>query len=210
MKPKLISFEKDSYETALRLSNNDLQAYNKILSAIIENEPAVKISVENIVVIYNNPKEYAFDCLVGDNPLNIAGVTVNKQKAMDLIDLPQSWLNVINVVLAIKSDFDITPTHEISRDEHISRVSFSDIELKNNCFILSGEYLKNLKYSYSLYTKNEQQNKAHDLLIGIHESLLELSKMGVYMGADMPDLAVLGFIAGDPLRLDSFEAIRSL
>jgi hypothetical protein len=210
MKQKLISFEKENYEKALRLSNNDLLAYNKILTAIIKNVPGVEINIENIEAIYNNPKEYTFDCLVGDTPLNIAGVTVNKQKAMDLIDLPQSWLNVINVALPIKADFEKTTTHEISRDEHISRVSFSDIELKNDCLILGSDYVTNLKCSYSVYTQNEKQNEAYDLLTGIHANLLKLSKLGVTWGPDIPDMQQLGFVMGDTLRLESYAAIRSL
>jgi hypothetical protein len=210
MKQKLISFEKTNYEKALRLSNNDLLAYNKILTAIINNAPGVEINMENIEAIYNNPKEYAFDCLVGNTPLTFVGVTVNKQKAMELVEMPQNWLNVINVALLIKAGFEKTATHEISRNEHIDRVSFSDIELKNDCFILSADYLTSLKDSYSLYTQNEKQNEAYDLLNGIHASLLKLSKLGVKWGPDIPDMGQLGFVMGDTLRLESYSAIRSL
>lgn len=210
MKQKLISFEKTSYEKALRLSNNDLLAYNKIITAIVENMPGVEISMENIEAIYKNPKEYAFDNLVGDTPLMFVGVTVNKQKAMDLIEMPQNWLNVINITLHIKADFEKTTTHQISHDEYISRVVFSDIELKNNYFTLSSDYVTKLKDSYSLYTQNEKQNEAYDLLTGIHASLLKLSKLGVTWGSDIPDMEQLGFVMGDTLRLESFSAIRSL
>ncbi len=207
---KLISFDENDYNKAIRFVQQDIDQFNKLLKSIITNLPDVKVDLEILEAIYKNPQEFAFDYIVGDTPLTIAGVTVNKKKAMDLIDMPKGWLNVIKVANQVKTEFENKTVHGSHNDTLVDRLDISDVEIDNGKVKLNDMYIESLKEENSRYTKNNNQNIALDKVCAIRDVLNELKSMGVYFGAEATALSQLGFTLGDDFKLDPTAFISEI
>jgi hypothetical protein len=209
MKRILIKFYQSHYDEELKFANMDLAKYNNLLNVIKSNIPNFKIDIEEITKLLNNPHEYAFDAVVGDNQLKLAGVTLNKKKAMEFVDLPNEWLNVIKEANKLNKDFSENTVHKYgirhADSGTLDRLTLSELQIKKNEFVLSAEYLSDLKQQHSLYTKNAKQNTAHEHFSNIHNSLKELQSIGVSFNDEL-SLYDLGFKivggSGEPYSID--------
>jgi hypothetical protein len=193
----LIKFQKLHHDEELKFANKDLAHYNGLLSVIKKQVPGFNITIGAIANLLENPAEFAFDIVVGDNPLTIAGARVNKKKAMDLIELPDNWKAVIKAAEKLNRDFSENSVHKngvfYAVNSAINRLNISDLEVVKNEFVLSSIFIDSLKEKHSLYTKNEKQEKLLMHFSALSSTINEMSKLGVNFN-DRIELYEIGFI----------------
>lgn len=188
MEKKLIKFNQGSHENELRNANTDLKAYNKLLKGLqpLALANGVTLDMTAFAALLKNPKEFAFDAIVGNAPLTIAGVTVNKNKAMDLIEMPDAWLKTISLVDAFNRELNKTPEHIPHRAvPQVIHIGLDSFELLNDEFVLSTKFIEELKNRHSVFTVSENQNAALKHITEIHTSLMALQMLGVPFSAFM-------------------------
>jgi hypothetical protein len=193
----LVKFYKHHHDEELKHANIDLAHYNALLTVLKKQIPDLEITITSIAGLLANPPEFAFDMVVGDNPLTIAGAKVNKKKAMEFIELPDCWKLVIKAAEKLNKDFSENPVHKNgvyhAGNGALDRLSLSNLKVENNQLILSAEFTKSLTDKHSLYTQNEKQEKLYKLYQSICNSVIELHKLGVPFNDDL-SLYEIGFI----------------
>jgi hypothetical protein len=196
MEKKLIKFNEAEYNAALKRANTDLGMHNDLLKSIKNLIPDIEFNKQRFTALISNPKEFAFDIIMAGKTLELSGVPIGKQKAMNLIEYPANWLNAIQVIEAFNKKIASAGLHKgpYSNDIAYDRHGIEDFELNNGEFTLSPDFLENVKSKHSLYTQTENQNKALEHLNAMHESFTELQKLGVSFGNDM-SLREVGFSA---------------
>jgi hypothetical protein len=193
MESKLIKFNQVNHDNELHYAETDLKAYNRLLKDIKPFAVNVGVTVDKalIVALLNNPKEFAFDAVVGNNPLTIGGAPVSKKKAMDLIDMPEAWVKIISRVDEFNQELIKNPVHNIPHQNpaSYSRVGLESFELVNNEFVLSTDFVDQLKSKHSQFTENETHNTALKHIVTLNDCLKGLSKLGcsIHGGATLND-----------------------
>jgi hypothetical protein len=193
MKKQLIKFNQHNYDKAVRFANVDLSAYNKLLSDIRPFVSALKLTLDKDLLssLLQNAKEYAFNAVVDKNPLTIGGIPVSKQKAMELIEMPENWTKIITSIEAFKRVISANPVHKDSANDYysVNRITLEQMDFVKGAFIIKEDFFANLKEINSLYTQNENQNKAHSAIMQIYEGFEKLKDLGVLVA---PSLEVIG------------------
>jgi hypothetical protein len=182
MKRELIKFNQGQHDNELRYANNDLSSYNKLLKSIqpIANTIGLAIDKNVFSALLQNPKEYAFDTIVGDKPLTIGGAPVTKTKAMDLIEMPDGWVKIIKLVDDFNNELIKNPVHVIphGNPSNVKRVGLECFEIVKDEFVLDKEYVEQLKNKHASYTENEIHNTALKHIDTLKNCFVELGKLG--------------------------------
>ena len=211
MDPITLQFQGGYYNQELRLANIDLALYNGVLNIIMANAPDIAMTINVFRAIMADPQGYAFDAIVGDNPLTIGGVPVSRSKAMGLIDMPLGWQNIITAATALSLDLSTNTLGKkmYGNDQLTDRLAVSEIDFANGALILSAAYLENLSAKYSIYTKNDNQVNAYNLLQTLFQTYTALRALGAPIGLEtsFEDLGVTQTrVAGVP-SVSSFNPI---
>ncbi|MHB8207780.1 hypothetical protein [Mucilaginibacter sp.] len=188
MKKELIKFNQVQHDSELNYANKDLSSYNKLLKSIqpLANTIGLVIDKKVFSALLQNPKEYAFDTIIGDNTLTIGGVLVTKTKAMDLIEMPDEWVKIIKLVDDFNNELIKNPVHVIphGNPSNVKRVGLECFEILNDDFVLDGEYVEQLKNTHSSFTENEVHNTALKHINTLNNCFIELHKLGCSVHSD--------------------------
>lgn len=180
MEKRLIKFHEHNHNKELKFANIDLSAYNTLLSTIKPHLASLNIQLDKdlICALLKNAKGYAFDTVVGDNPLTLGGAPISKQKAMEFIEMPSDWVAIIKAVEDFNKELVQTPFHKerVQDVGGMSRIGLEKFEILDEVFVMKSEHLTDLKEKHSIYTNSEKQNQVHDELIKIYEGFEKLKK----------------------------------
>lgn len=210
MKQLLLRFNESAHLNELKFATSDLALYNSLLEVIKSNDPAFQLDMSNLKALIKNPKEYAFDKIVDGKPLTIAGVPVSKKKAMDFVEMPKEWNTIIEAVQAFNDKFIKNPIHNLGHNSgNMDRLPLSAIVIENGVLVLDENFIAESKSKHSIYTQNENQIIAHQHLTAMHNSFVELTKLGVNLGGDL-SLYEIGFTPGNDgvVRFDPLPVIQ--
>lgn len=194
MEKKLMKFNEAEYNAALKRANIDLARYNDLLNSIKKAIPEIDISEDQFLALIAKPKEFAFDVIMTGKTLELSGVPIGKEKAMNLIEYPANWLAIIKVVDDFNKKTSEMGLHKgpYSQDQAHDRHGIDDFTLCDGKFNLCPNFLERVKDYHSIYTQNDNQNKALEHLNAINIAFNELRKLGVRFGNEL-SLLEIGF-----------------
>jgi hypothetical protein len=210
MKKVLLSYDKRNHETALKMIESDVSILNSLVTTIKENTNKIKITKENIESLIKDPKGFVFDMIVDKSSMNFNGVPISRKKALELVEFPEEFEAIIIKAESAKESLKGS-TYTISNGE-VDKIAINQLELIENTFILTAEYLNKVQNEFSTYTRNEAQNKAIECIENIFKSINELKDLKFIRPSDIENegLESLGFrFTGGELLLD-LEQVKRL
>jgi len=215
MEKQLIKFKEIHHSNELAVANKDLNIYNKLLSDLKPFIAAldIELTTELITALLNNPKEYAFDSVIGQNPLTIGGIPVSKAKAMDFVEMPPAWTSIINLISAFNKGMIELPFYKNNSqgEANYNRITIQYLHLENGLFALTPSFLSDLKEKHSIYTTTEKQNRVLDLLKGIYKNYEELAAIDPFVGITLESVGIIrGVPSGGASAYDGFYPERVL
>lgn len=188
METKLIKFYEGRFNAELSYAEKDLASYNSLLKAIAPFAKNVGLSLdkETVSELLRDAKSHAFDNLVAGAPLTIAGVTVSRKKAIDLIEIPDDWQKIIDQVDVFTAQNAKQSFHEFPGgfgSTRFDKIGIGQFDIVNGAFVLSDQFLNALKQKHSSYTRTEKQNKALAAIENIQKSLIVINDLTNIVGS---------------------------
>lgn len=211
MKKVLLSYDKRNHELVLARVNSDVKTLNSLMETIRTESDRIEITKENIQSLIKDPKGFIFDLVVQKDKLNFNGLPISRKKAMDMIDFPEEFSQIISECEKVKVQLS-NNTYKI-QDYNISRVSIDDLSLQDFELSLTEDYTESLKGEFCRYTSNEKQNIALEQIKMISSSLDELVKIGFITerkleNAELSDLGFKFYDSKKKIDLDQVLRVR--
>src|SRR3569833_493903 len=138
-------------------------------SAILQAMPDLQLDMAAISSLMADPDGFAFDSIIGNNPLTLGGVPVTREVAMSMVVVPDAWQTIINAVKVVNQDLAINTVYNYqykgtSGGPLTPRLAMSNIQIANNSFSLTTAYTAGLNNKYSVYTTSDKQNAINTAL----------------------------------------------
>jgi len=168
--PIKVAFNEYGYNQTLKEYNyykNHFQTYiDKILSINID---AITIDENDLSELFQNPKGFFVDKIVTE-PAVINGLTLDKSKTFELLDIPTELKNIISQI----SDDIIYRDNDPKRNFYQYADSFI---VDDGIVQVKQSVLDNWENHYSIFITNEKQEIINSSLNTIIEKLNEISEL---------------------------------
>ncbi len=168
--PKKVAFNEYGYNQTLKeydYYRNHFQTYiDRILSINVD---AITIDENDLSELFQNPKGFFVDKIITE-PAVINGLTLDKSKTFELLDIPTELKNIISQI----SDDIIYRENDKKRNFY----QYAD------CFIIDDGIVKvkqsvldNWENNYSIFITNQKQDTINNSLNTIIEKLKEIAEI---------------------------------
>lgn len=168
--PIKVAFNEYGYNQTLKEYNyykNHFQTYiDKILSINID---AITIDENDLSELFQNPKGFFVDKIITE-PAAINGLTLDKSKTFELLDIPTELKNIISQI----SDDIIYRDNDPKRNFYQYADSFI---VDDGIVQVKQSVLDNWENQYSIFITNEKQETINSSLSTIIEKLHEISEL---------------------------------
>lgn len=168
--PIKVAFNEYGYNQTLKEYNyykNHFQTYiDKILSINID---AITIDENDLSELFQNPKGFFVDKIITE-PAVISGLTLDKSKTFELLDIPTELKNIISQI----SDDIIYRDNDSKRNFYQYADSFI---VDNGIVKVKQSVLDDWENHYSIFITNEKQETINSSLNTIIEKLNEISEL---------------------------------
>lgn len=168
--PIKVAFNEYGYNQTLKEYNyykNHFQIYiDKILSINID---AITINENDLYGLFQNPKGFFVDKIITE-PAVINGLTLDKSKTFELLDIPAELKNIISQI----SDDIIFRENAPKRNFY----QYADSFIVNAGIVqIKQSVLDDWENQYSIFITNEKQETINSDLNTIIEKLLKISEL---------------------------------
>lgn len=168
--PIKVAFNEYGYNQTLKEYNyykNHFQTYiDKILSINID---AITIDENDLSELFQNPKGFFVDKIITE-PAVINGLTLDKSKTFELLDIPTELKNIISQI----SDDIIYRDNDPKRNFYQYADSFI---VDDGIVQVKQSVLDDWENQYSIFITNEKQETINSSLNTIIEKLHEISEL---------------------------------
>ena len=182
MTPQLLKLRQDGYNAELSFANKDLALYNNLLAGIKAAVPSLVVTQAVLQSLLANPQLYAYNTLIGANPVTLGGQPVPQAQAINLITYPAGWLTVIALANAFNLDYATNTVYQFpppfDASYKVNRLSIANIVISGSVFVLTAAYLAQLNTNYSIYTTSDKQNNILAALNTLYPILTNLKTLG--------------------------------
>lgn len=156
MKAVLLHFNERKFNEHLSTFEPALNALNLIYNGAFEVLHVTELSQKEFINLVNAPLETLFDILTQGKPVQIAGMELDKVKALELIKKPNGFDEFKSLII----DFRSTPHHA-----HV----FNNIKIENSQVVLTDEFLKQEKRAFEIWASTDDSINAYKFASGIIE-----------------------------------------
>lgn len=164
MQPVLIHIDSEKQQTIInRLEallpfyNNALKEYSKL------NIDA--LSPDELPRLFNDTDILIFDKQLADKPMSLGGLSLNKEKAMELVEKPEGFIHLKTAVAVV---YERTKEFNESSDYRIGSLALDKLQLNSKGeFEISFATLTDVKERCSYYASSERSQKLLSLVNAI-------------------------------------------
>lgn len=156
----VIYFDERGYNEELQGLENNKEHFQQIIDRVLNLGLNIAITPDDFKKLFLNPRLFFVNVLIKD-PVNIGGIEIDKNKAFDLLQIPQEITDVIKV---------------LQNEE--KKPDFSIYSIENNRIIIKESFKIWLRENRSIYAKTERQKQTFDILTTMVKAFDELIKIG--------------------------------
>lgn len=153
-----IYFDEEKYNNDIQKLEDEKIKYQNTINRIINLGLDIDFTPADFQKLYQYPRPFFVEKIVKE-PLSIGGIEIDKNKAFDLLQLPEELPKIINEI------------------KHSTRPDFNIFYLENNKIKIKDEYKEKAKENRTLYAETERQKQVFDALTKIVEGYNELAKI---------------------------------
>lgn len=135
-----IYFDEEKYNNNIEKLENEKIKYQNTINRIIDLGLDIDFTPTDFQKLYQYPRPFFVEKIVKE-PLSIGGVEIDKNKAFDLLQLPEELHQIINEI------------------KHSTRPDFNIFYLVNNEIKIKDEHKEKAKENHTLYAETKRQNK---------------------------------------------------
>lgn len=144
MKPVLMFTDQDRLDMTIRTSDIYLSKFNDVFKAY-QTLQLGQIDYNEFRQLVSDPECFIFDKMTGGEKMEINGLKISKHKAIDLLEKPEGYSNLIDSIKILKEANGFT----------LQQFNIHDIV--ENEIVLSHAYINKSKESANVYATNEKE-----------------------------------------------------
>lgn len=189
MKPVLIFVDNNEVET----ETNRLEQTQYFLQSIVDRFNALalgadaKLKDRDLIALFAGPKPFIVDKVTKGESLSIGALSISKEKAFEILELPQDLHNVLIDVDGAR----LGTTH----DRFLHRNQVDKFVIIDEVVEISEDFLKGIIKKNSIYLKTIEELKAWELMKEIANKLNELRDITKNKGINLNTIDLESFFA---------------
>lgn len=204
MEKILLEYDRLNHQKLEVLLNGDLKHFQQLFNVVKANFKDFDGSLFTLEDIIHNAPMFFLDQLVSEKDLNFNGLPISKTKALEMVDFPQEFKQIIEAAKKFKADFK--ESHTVN-DDIYDALSIVDIDANGGTLKIKDSRLLSLKDEFCRYTRNENQNVAVHAINTIIEQIEVLKKLGLH-ARDLTFEAIGINVSGEKPRLDRYKIYK--
>lgn len=189
MKKTLLLFDKVQFDLLIEYVKLETEIYNSLAETVKANAPEIQVDVKSLSDLIRDAKGYLFDLMAVGNQTTVYGFSVNRTKAIEIIDFPDNFDRIIEQAKICKAKIDAALTQNTK--SLLKKMPFAP-DQEGNKFVVPDGYIANAKTHFETYTQNELQQKVVDAVNMVINGLMELDKLKVHRIADVDTDTIFG------------------
>ena len=169
--PMFISFDQQKFDTEMHRQNRIASIMQSVV-LMFNGLGLPALTAEEFPSLFEDAECLVYDKMTNGQQVSIAGLTVHKHKAMELLIKPEGYERLIEFINSIKKDGFEAIAHTGDKPAPIG--AYRSFELVNGVVTLKESELERWRNQFSIYAVSERAKRMLILMTSIVEKSIEL------------------------------------